>query len=366
MTSERQHVVDASEPLANSATPAPEAPGVHAPRRLWLHVLLFVLTFMSATWSQSLSGAADATLAEVLASPLHDAARLLGGFTFALTLMAILLAHEMGHYLTARRYGVDQSLPYFIPAPTFFGTLGAVIVMRSRPPNRSVLLRVALAGPVAGLTLAVPAAIWGLGHSPAVDPSILRVGDGWLGSSLLFAGLEHLFAPAGGVYTYHPVALAAWVGCLVTAINLMPAAQLDGGHIAYALFGQGQRWLSRGVVAILFVLGLYLGPREDGLVWLIWAVLLTMLGLSHPSVRDEQTALSTGERLWAYAGLVLFVVTFMPVPATHLRADQLETLRRDIRSDSGEPGLRRPVAPSDDAPRRSPPSDAPPAEEFRL
>lgn len=308
-----------TEPEILAGVPPESTSAASAPRRpqRWaLHAFLFVATFFTAMWSQSVDFS-EASLGDAVLGPLLEPHRLASGFVFAVTLMAILLAHEMGHYLTARRYGVDQSLPYFIPAPTLFGTLGAVILMRSQPPDRRVLLRVAVAGPFAGVLLAIPAAAWGLTHSAPIEPA-LGAGEYWFGSSLLFTWLERWFAPDGnGLYQAHPVALAAWVGLFVTSINLIPAAQLDGGHIAYALFGTRQLRLSRAFVVALLVIGIYYGPGDRGSIWLIWAGLLAVVGLRHPPVRHEWVPLSRAERASGYVALALFVLTFIPVPIDH-------------------------------------------------
>ena len=279
-----------SDPEIVSPPPVELPPAAAQPRRRqrWaLHIALFLATFVSAMWFQSIDWAQASSWADALLGPWRHPAQLHDGFVFAVTLLTILLAHEMGHYLVARHYGVDQTLPYFIPAPTLFGTLGAVILMRSMPPDRRVLLRVAAAGPFAGLLLALPAAAWGLAHSlpPTVPPS---PNEPVAGTSLLWGWLVHTFAPASGDFiNLHPVAFAAWAGLLVTAINLIPAAQLDGGHIAYALFGRRQLTLSRVVVVLLLGMGVFFNPQGGGVVWLVWAVLLTLLGLRHPPVRDE-------------------------------------------------------------------------------
>ncbi len=278
--------------------------------RLWVHALLFFVTFLSATWSQSMDWAGAGTVSDLLLSPLRSPARLADGLLFAFTLMAILLAHEMGHYLTARRYGVDQSLPYFIPAPTLFGTFGAVILMRSQPPSRRVLLKVAVMGPYAGMLLALPAAAWGLAHSTPIEAT---GAEGALGESLLWQGLDALFGPEAEDIVLHPIGLAGWAGLFVTSLNLIPAAQLDGGHVAYALFGRRQALVSKLVVGALLLTGVVMGMPE-GTVWIVWAVLLTLIGLKHPPVRDEALPLLTRDRVSGYLALALFVLTFMPVP----------------------------------------------------
>src|SRR5688572_13649523 len=160
----------------------PDAPptfSVAPARRVWLHVALFFVTYASATWAY-LVPRHGAGYLRALSGALLDPEQRQAAFMFATVLMAILLAHEMGHWLTARHAGVDQSLPYFIPAPTLVGTLGAIIVMRSQPPNRSVLLRVAVMGPYAGLLLALPAAAWGLAHSDVATAADIDPGRPFL------------------------------------------------------------------------------------------------------------------------------------------------------------------------------------------
>lgn len=293
-----------------------------APRRLWLHVLLFGLTFISAMASQIMPLIPARTGWDLLTIPLHNPSLLWPGFIFAITLMGILLAHEMGHYVTARYYGVDQSLPYFIPAPTLFGTLGAVILMRTQPQNRRMLLNVAVMGPYAGLILAIPAAAWGLAHSVAVDVTTLPGEGVWFGSSLLFYALEQMFSPNGSDVILHPVGLAGWAGMFVTSLNLIPVAQLDGGHVAYALFGKHQEKISRAITAGLLLLGLMIvkmGRAEGsgasgGELWIFWALVLFVVGLRHPPVRDEFVFLTKRQRWNGYFALLIFVLTFIPIP----------------------------------------------------
>jgi membrane-associated protease RseP (regulator of RpoE activity) len=373
-------------------SPPAEARPSRQPQRLGLHVGLFAATFVSAMWFQSIDWGGSAGWTDAFLSPWRNPALLADGVVFAAALLAILLAHEMGHYLVARRNDVDQSLPYFIPAPTLFGTLGAVILMRSQPANRRVLLRVAAAGPFAGLALALPASIWGLMHStPLTGPP--SPGEPVIGGSLLWGLLVRGFAPMEhAAVTLHPVAVAGWAGLLVTGLNLIPAAQLDGGHIAYALFGRRQLGISRAVVVLLLGMGVLFGiqgpgmvwlvltvlltllglrdppvlrvPRAvvvlllgmgvlfgaqgPGMVWLVWAVLLTLLGLRHPPVRDEYVRLSRRERITGWLALALFVLTFVPVP-----------LLRDATPQGGAPaGVEQPD-------EGEPPPDGT-AEEYRL
>jgi len=301
-------IIDAQFSSKPSASPS-------RPHRVGINVALFILTFLSAVTSQVLPRLETQNFHDALLLVWHRPQVLATGLPFAVTLMAILLAHEMGHYLTARRYGVDQSLPYFIPAPTLFGTFGAVILMRSQPPNRGALLNVAVAGPFAGLLLAVPAAAWGLAHSVPINPGEIPPGSIWFGSSLLFHVLEQAFSPNGTNVELHAVGLAGWVGLFITSLNLIPAAQLDGGHVAYALLGARQRRLARVVIVALVFLGLYQGSG-GGTVWLVWAVLLVFLGLRHPPARNEAATLTRGQKVAGWLALLIFVLTFIPAPIT--------------------------------------------------
>ena len=309
---------------------APPPPPPEPPRRrspLW-PIVLFLLTFFSALYSQT-----PALLNEPWWSyatlPFHAPLRLLAGLPFAATLMAILLAHEMGHYLTARAYGVDQSLPLFIPAPTFFGTLGAVIFMRSQPPTRRVLLHIAVMGPYAGMFLAIPAAAWGLAHSMPIPAEAALQGGMEFGDSILFAILEALFSPNGTDVVLHPVAMAGWVGLFITSLNLIPAAQLDGGHVSYALFGKTHEKISLAVVVALLCFGLHSACGADdaadggGGMWILWGLLLFVIGIRHPPVEDESQPLRLGDKFNGAVALLVFLLTFIPIPVRLLHPDEL-------------------------------------------
>jgi membrane-associated protease RseP (regulator of RpoE activity) len=353
---EKPQIVDAqfSRPGPN---PVPTSPGRG---RAWVNILLFVLTFFSALLSQVLPRLDASSFWDTLLFLWAKPAVLVTGLPFAATLLTILLAHEMGHYLTARRYGVDQTLPYFIPAPTLFGTLGAVILMRSRPKDRSALLNVAVAGPFAGLVVALPAAAWGLAHSTPIDPAAIQPGSVWFGSSFLFHILEQTFSPNGTNVALHQVGLAGWVGLFITSLNLIPAAQLDGGHIAYALFGERQYRIARGVVIVLVALGIMEGFSGGG-VWLVWAVLLIAIGLRHPAVQDEATPLTRSERAVGWVALLLFVLTFTPTPIDVIEEpNELPQIERRQPFEQPLPGS---------VPQRRQPRSPPggwPQQEFRL
>ena len=291
-----------------------EADAAPEPRG-WINYLLFFLTFGSSVWAGSMLAIGDHPLG--MAAPFYQPQLLIQGFPFAVPLMAILLAHEMGHYLTARAYGVDQSMPYFIPAPTLFGTFGAVILLRSQPENRSVLMRVAVMGPLAGMVLAIPATIWGLAHSTPITEATLNDPHLWFGSSLLFGLFEQTFSPNGTLIELHPVGMAGWVGFFITSLNLIPAAQLDGGHVAYALFGRYQSKISIFLVGILLTFGLtheFTADGHGGLVWVFWAILLLFIGIKHPPVENETFPLTRTDRILGWSALLIFILTFVPIP----------------------------------------------------
>ena len=274
-------------------------------KRLWLHLLLFVLTLLTTTVAGALQNGVD-----LLTHPWQIAS----GLPFAITLMTILLVHEMGHYLMSRHHGVRASLPFFLPAPPFpfiIGTFGAFIRMESPPPDRRSLFDVGAAGPLAGLALAIPAVIIGL-HLSTVSP---EQGSGGisLGSSLLLTFLSQItlgLRPDEANIVLHPIGFAGWVGLLVTMMNLLPVGQLDGGHVVYALFGQRHLWISR--LAVVAILSLGLLRLWDG--WLIWGLLLLFMGAHHPPPLDPHTPLDLKRQMVAWLTLATLALTFIPVP----------------------------------------------------
>jgi Zn-dependent protease len=240
-----------------------------------------------------------------------DPRYLLQGVPFSVGLMLILGCHELGHYITARAYGVHVSLPYFVPLPLWpMGTMGAIIRMRSPIPTRKVLFDVGLAGPLAGLAVALPVLILGLALSPV---EALR-GVVWQeGNSLAYLFLKWLIKgpiAEGQDVMLHPFALAGWLGLFVTALNLMPLSQLDGGHIAYATLGRGHRriiWLFLAALGALFLISQWPG-------WLVWMVLAVGLGLRHPPPLDDSTPLDSKRKALAVVALVLLVLLLTPLP----------------------------------------------------
>ena len=235
----------------------------------------------------------------------------LEGLPYAVSLLAILLAHEMGHYLACRRYRIAASLPYFLPGPPILGTFGAFIRIRSRIPSRNALFDVGIAGPLAGFVVAIPFLLYGMSASRIVPAAQAPTSDLSLGFPLLFYLAVPAFFPhlgEGSVLMLSPYLGAAWVGMLATSLNLLPAGQLDGGHLCYAISRTFHARMSRLTVIAVILLGA-LHPA-----WLLWAVALYLLGDRHPPLLDDATPLSGGRRMLAVVAAVILLLSFMPVP----------------------------------------------------
>jgi membrane-associated protease RseP (regulator of RpoE activity) len=286
-------------------------------RRLWLHILLFGLTLVTTTvmgarmqynFDHSLPFFdVDRDLGVILDSWRHPAA-LLSGLPFSLTLLTILMAHEMGHYLACVYYRIDASLPFFLPAPSLSGTLGAFIRIRSQIYSKRILFDIGVAGPIAGFVFLLPALSVGLAFSKIV-PGIASTGDFHPGTPIILALLQRAIFPdvnPNDLYL-HPVVRAGWVGLLATAMNLLPIGQLDGGHILYSISPAKHKLVSNILIAGLLILGAFVS-RE----WLIPAVILFFLGRKHPVIYDPEGIGRTRIQL-ALLAFVIFVLSFMPV-----------------------------------------------------
>lgn len=231
-----------------------------------------------------------------------------GALFFALPLLAILGLHELGHYFAAKRNGVRASLPFFIPAPTIIGTLGAFISLREPIPDRKALLEIGASGPIVGFLVAIPIAVIGNYLSTVMHPVIVDSLTVTTVYPPLIYYFINLFVPMGG-YMF-PTAFAAWVGFVVTAINLLPIGQLDGGHIARALLGSKSKYLSYAFIVFLFAIGLlYMG-------WLIFAVFVLFLGLNHPPSLNDISKITKKGYFAGIVAILLIAVTFVPVPIT--------------------------------------------------
>lgn len=290
----------------------------HPRPQYWLHALLLAGTiFTTLVVGTQLAHAfyadspADLTFNFFLTIFFHPSI-LLAGLPFSFTLIVILLAHEMGHYIACKIYRIDATLPYFIPAPTLIGTLGAFIRIKSPITNRNALFDIGVAGPIAGFVFAVPALILSLMYSKIVPAATENGSSIVFGDPLIFKILEPLIGmkiPEGHDVYLHPVGFAAWVGIFATALNLLPIGQLDGGHILYAVIGRRHLILSRLFAVLLVPLGLLYWPG-----WLVWAVILLILGTRHPRLLDEETRLGSGRRWVAFASLIIFILCFTPAP----------------------------------------------------
>ncbi len=300
-----------SDAWARQEAPAPPAAGATSGSRPLVHLLLFLATLLTTTFFGSyhyagFSADFNSNLPEV---------SFLQGAWFSLTLLGILGTHEFGHYFACRYYGIDATLPYFLPAPLpLTGTVGALIRIRQPIQSKSVLFDVGAAGPIAGFAVAVPALFLGLQLSRVVALPDDFVGMS-LGEPLLFQWASWMTwgdAPSGYTLNLHPVGLAAWLGLLLTALNLFPIGQLDGGHIAYAVLGR--RSASVSVVATAIVVALVFLSAS----WIIWAALmiamLVFLGPRHPPTADEHVPLDPTRRLVAALTAAIFVVCFTPAP----------------------------------------------------
>jgi Zn-dependent protease len=308
----------------------------------WINLIFFLLTLISMLMAGVLYGY-EGPQPEGLSGLLNLLLGNLGaGLPFAVSLLAILLAHEFGHYLAARYHKAAVTLPYFLPFPLSpFGTLGAFIQLKEPPRNKRVLFDIGIAGPLAGLVVAIPVLLIGLSLSEVSQlPTFLRAGEAyslegnsiiylaakylvhgmWLPTPATFGGLSPLSywlsffftgqpLPLGGTdVLLHPVAWAGWAGLLVTALNLIPAGQLDGGHVLYALLGKYSRVVLPFVLAGLAVLGFFWSG------WWLWVFLILLMGGNHAQPLDQITKLDRWRMTLAIFGLVLFILVFTPIP----------------------------------------------------
>lgn len=273
----------------------------------YLHILLFVLTFLTML----VAGALFQKGANIFKEPW----RIIEGLPFALTLMVILLSHELSHYFTSKKHHTKATLPYFIPAPSLIGTFGAFIKMKSPIVTRKALVDIGASGPIAGFVLSVIAALIGL-HYSSVVPAAKTAGGLRLGDSILFSLLTRAIIgtpPDSYDILLHPVAFAGWIGLFVTSLNLIPIGQLDGGHIAYAFLRERHRVLSITLVVVLLLFGLFFWE-----IWAVWGALMVVLGLNHPPVIYWEVPLDRKRQFVGALAFLIFIITFMPSPFTIL------------------------------------------------
>ena len=299
-----------------------------------INLVLFLLTLLTTT----MAGADSAGALITLHNPLQSLINLGAGLSYSIPVMAILLAHEMGHYLASRRHGVEATLPYFIPDVVFtmmfaifpvlfgiplllIGTFGAFIRMKTPARTRRAMFEIGAAGPWAGFVVALLAVILGLKLS-TVTPLDASAGGYNLGNSIIFWSVSRVVLgvdPNSVNVMLHPIAFAGWFGLFLTALNLLPVGQLDGGHVVYSLLGgRVHRIVSRlcwAATALMVVVPYALG-YDFWLGWLIWFALVFFLGLGHPSTVDVHTPLTGNRRIMAWATIALFIGTFSPVPVS--------------------------------------------------
>ncbi len=289
------------------------SPGVvkRRPLRWGVSVGLFLTTVVTVL----MTGAINELQTPDFGVFLRDPAQLRFGLPFALTLLGILFTHEMGHFVVSRLRGAPASLPYFIPmfpGISITGTLGAVIVQREPFENRRTLLEVAIAGPLAGFVVAIPLLLYGLATSTVAPPPA----TGYLqeGNSVLYALAKFVvfgqWLPGNGVdVQLNSVAWGAWIGLLVTMFNLLPVGQLDGGHIAYALFGRDADLIAYTMLGVCFVLGIFVSQS-----WLVWLALIWLMGPRHPAPFNDVLRLKPSQVALGVSGLLLFLLLFTPSP----------------------------------------------------
>lgn len=305
-----------------------------------VNIGLFLVTFVSVLLAGMLTSYSGPMTSDLGLIWSHVRTNLGQSLAFAFSMLAILTAHEFGHYFAARYHQTRVTLPYFIPFPLSpFGTMGAFIRMLEPPRNKKVLLDIGLAGPLAGLVVAIPVLVIGLSLSPVETlPAVLPEGFTFEGNSVLYLALKYLVhgaflpaptsfnglppllywtryfftgtpLPSGGIdVLIHPVAWAGWAGLLITSLNLLPAGQLDGGHLIYSLFGDRLRWIRPLILAVLVVLGFMWSG------WWLWAFLILLFGSRRAEPLDEITDLDPARRGLAWFGLIIFLLIFMPVP----------------------------------------------------
>ncbi len=272
-----------------------------AQRLPFLHIILFLITLFCTLIAGTLQQGIN---------PLEHPWLLWKGIPFSFTLLMILGAHEFGHYFMSKKHHIDVTLPYFIPAPSFIGTFGAFIKMKSPIMDRRILLDVGAAGPLAGMCVSIPVLLVGL-HLSEIRYEAVETGVS-LGSSIFFyfmTWIVHGSMPDNANLIMHPIAFSGWIGLLVTCLNLLPVGQLDGGHVAYAIIGPKQWIVAKVVLFVLVILGV---TSWSG--WLVWAGILLVMGINHPPVIYDWIPLDRKRKVIGWITIAVFVMTFTPAP----------------------------------------------------
>jgi membrane-associated protease RseP (regulator of RpoE activity) len=268
-------------------------------RRYTLHIILFILTVASTCF--------------------------VGGPVYSAAIILILLGHEMGHYLMARRYGIMATLPFFLPFPVQpLGTLGAVIRMKSAVSSRKALFDTGIAGPLISFIFSLPAIVIGLKFSKIIPLAGIKTEGFSLGDSLTFSFIQNLIlgkVPKNYDVVLHPLAFAGWVGLFVTSLNLLPIGQLDGGHIVYGLFGRKSRIIYFVAMIAMAFITVFFNPQ-----WWLLLILIILFGFRHPPPMDDQTPLDWKRRILGGVILLVFLLSFIPVPFPGLAEEMKQAI----------------------------------------
>lgn len=271
-------------------------------KKYLIPTILFFLTILTTLFAGALQQGINL---------FKEPSRFWEGYPFSISIISILLGHEMGHYFASRVHKTKATLPYFIPAPSIIGTFGAFIKMKSPILTRKALIDIGATGPIVGFVLSLAACIVGLKMSSLIpvnpEEELFMLGDSILFSLLVKLTIGDI--PAGQDVLLHSVAFAGWLGFFVTSMNLLPVGQLDGGHIAYALFGRWHFYISRIILFSIAILGIFYWYG-----WLVWSVILLFLGLDHPPILVWENRLSLSRRLIGIISLIIFILTFIPAP----------------------------------------------------
>ncbi|OYT29352.1 peptidase M50 [Thermoplasmatales archaeon ex4572_165] len=282
-------------------------------KSIWINIILLIATIITTMITGSLLhiGVSDLQSLENIWSVLYPENLLFGTFYFSFPLLSILFIHEMGHYFISKKHGIHTSLPFFLPIPPIvpgfnIGTFGALISSHDPMPNKKALFDVGISGPLAGFIVAIPVTIIGLITSDLVAVDSIVSGETILGSSLLFELLTSIFVtiPEGFALTLNPIAFAGWIGLLITSINLLPAGQLDGGHIFRAIFGDKQKYAGWIAVFIMVFTG-----------WIFFAfIIILLIGMNHPPPLNDEGSLDLKRKLLFIVAVAILILCFIPYP----------------------------------------------------
>lgn len=282
------------------------SPFVEKPERVWINALLAIATIFTTMFAGATMFGVD------LAS---DPSQFTQGLPFTIAIMTVLGSHEMGHYIAARIHGMRTSLPYFIPFPTFIGTMGAIIKHRGPIPSRKALFDVGVSGPLIGLAASIFVTIIGLNLPTVAPPQDMIMME--LQNPPLFELLVNLVGSVGEFI--HPVAFAGWVGMLVTLLNLLPSGQLDGGHVLRAMMGEKAKYVSSVMPYVLLMIGIYVtfAMKQNGFIWVFWALFLSFFAAAgHPTPLDDEMELDNNRMAIGVITFVLGILCFTLVPFT--------------------------------------------------